>query len=197
MISYSNGIFHLETEHTSYLFQVMETGHLEHLYYGRKLHVAGQAESLREQHAFAPGNTNLYDNDHKNFTLEDIRLEMSSYGKGDIREPFVEIEHADGSTTSDFRYETYEITKGDRAQRESTLPVSYDETGEVMHLAVSLWDRQYDLELVLYYHVYEDCDVITRSALLRNHGKEPVNLLRLMNCTNLGKTTGILKKFVL
>ena len=41
MISYSNGIFHLETEHTSYLFQVIETGHLEHLYYGRKLHVAG------------------------------------------------------------------------------------------------------------------------------------------------------------
>ena len=196
MISYSNGIFHLETEHTSYLFQVMETGHLEHLYYGRKLHVAGQAESLREQHAFAPGNTNLYDNDHKNFTLEDIRLEMSSYGKGDIREPFVEIKHADGSMTSDFRYETYEITKGDRAQRESTLPASYDETGEVMHLAVSLWDRQYDLELVLYYHVYEECDVITRSALLRNHGKEPVNLLRLMSMQlDLDKTCYIMSIF--
>ena len=50
---------------------------------------------LREKHAFAPGNTNIYDQDHPQYSLEDMRLEMSSYGKGDIREPFVEVVHAD------------------------------------------------------------------------------------------------------
>ena len=59
---------------------------------------------------FAPGNTNVYDAEHSAFSLEDMRLEMSSYGKGDIREPFVELVHADGSMTSDFLYDTYEIT---------------------------------------------------------------------------------------
>ncbi len=42
---------------------------------------------------------------------------MSSYGKGDIREPFVEILHGDGSFTSDFRYEKAEITKERRSFR--------------------------------------------------------------------------------
>ena len=36
MITVENQLFSLHTRHTSYLFRVMETGHLEHLYYGRK-----------------------------------------------------------------------------------------------------------------------------------------------------------------
>ena len=35
--------------------------------------------------------------------MEDVRLEMSSYGKGDIREPFVEAILYDGAKTLDFR----------------------------------------------------------------------------------------------
>ena len=109
MIREQYPFFQLDTEHTSYCFRVTETGHLEHLHYGRKI-TSGEnlTESLAifaEKHAFAPGNTNVYDKEHPEFSLEDIRLEMSSYGKGDIREPFVEILHGDGSFTSDFRYE--------------------------------------------------------------------------------------------
>ena len=103
MISEQYPFFQLDTEHTSYCFRVTETGHLEHLHYGRKI-TSGEnlTESLAifaEKHAFAPGNTNVYDKEHPEFSLEDIRLEMSSYGKGDIREPFVEILHGDGSFT--------------------------------------------------------------------------------------------------
>ena len=39
---------------------------------------------------------------HAGFSLEDVRLEMSSYGKGDIREPFVEAILYDGAKTSGF-----------------------------------------------------------------------------------------------
>ena len=38
MITENQGVFSLSTEHTSYLFEIMETGHPEHLYYGRKIH---------------------------------------------------------------------------------------------------------------------------------------------------------------
>ena len=99
MITVENQLFSLHTRHTSYLFRVMETGHLEHLYYGRKIHPA--IDGLMEQHAFAPGNTNIYDSEHLQFSLEDACLEMSSFGKGDIREPFVELTLSDGSETSD------------------------------------------------------------------------------------------------
>jgi len=104
MIREKEGIFLLETRHSSYLFEVMETGHLEHLYYGRRIH-PGDGAALREKHAFAPGNGIYYDDKHRHFSLEDVCLEMSSYGKGDIREPFIEIVHEDGSFTSDFLLE--------------------------------------------------------------------------------------------
>lgn len=178
MIKENNGIFTLETEHTSYLFGVMETGHLEHFYYGRTIHFRDDA-ALREKHAFAPGNGIYYDDGHKNFSLEDTCLEMSSYGKGDIREPFIEVVHRDGSITSDFLYDSFLIT--DTKPEYGLLPGSYSEDGKVEHLLITLKDRNYGLALELHYYVYPKCDVITRSAKLVNESQEAVSIKRLMS----------------
>lgn len=178
MIREKEGIFLLETRHSSYLFEVMETGHLEHLYYGRRIH-PGDGAALREKHAFAPGNGIYYDDKHRHFSLEDVCLEMSSYGKGDIREPFIEIVHEDGSFTSDFLYDSFSIT--DTKPAFANLPGSYSEDGKVEHLLVTLKDRGYGLTLELHYYVYPECDVITRSARLVNQGEHPVTLKRLMS----------------
>lgn len=191
MIRKEKNVFELSTAHTTYVFRVTDTGHLEHLYYGRKITLCDSvvletsdahtelSECLWEKHSFAPGNTNVYDNEHKNFSLEDICLEMSSYGKGDIREPFIEITHEDGSFTSDFLFHECYISQG--KDTFLTLPGSYDEENRVDHLCVLLRDMQYDLELELHYYVYEDCDVITRSAKLTNLGKTIAHLQRLMS----------------
>lgn len=181
MIKRFGQCFVLETPGTSYCFRVMKTGHLEHLYYGRRITVMddGDAEALAERHAFLPGNTNAYNSECSEFSLEDIRLEMSSYGKGDIREPFIEAVHADGSFTSDFLFEKADISTG--KEEFKTLPGSYDEEGKTGHLCVTLRDRQYALVLELHYYVYEDCDVITRSARLINESEEPIRLTRLMS----------------
>ena len=125
MIHESNHYFLLNTNHTSYAFRVMDTGHLEHLYYGKKIRVpkTGNAvsesgaisiglEALVEKHAFAPGNSLMYDKEHTAFSLEDMCLEMSALGKGDIREPFIEMIHADGSMTCDFLFDSYAVSKG-------------------------------------------------------------------------------------
>ncbi|MBD5454408.1 MAG: alpha-galactosidase [Lachnospiraceae bacterium] len=185
MIQRNNNCFVLDTKNTTYCFRVMESGHLEHLYYGRKITLPDEkaCEALTEKHAFPPGNTNIYrgadEREYPAFSLEDIRLEMSSYGKGDIREPFLEITHADGSYTSDFVFDKAEITKG--KEEYQTLPGSYDESGEVEHLCITLKDRSYQLALELHYFVYEDCDVITRSAKLVNESAEAITLHRLMS----------------
>ena len=182
MIQENNQIFVLHTKKTTYAFRVTETGHLEHLYYGRKITVRNTKEgvlSLVEKHAFQPGNSNVYTQENMNFSLEDMCLEMSSYGKGDIREPFIEVVHADGSYTSDFVYDSFELTKGKEAFE--TLPGSYDEANEVEHLKVVLKDKQYNLTLELHYYVYEDCDVITRSTRLVNESKDAVSLKRIMS----------------
>lgn len=181
MIQRYQQYFLLETKQTTYCFRVTETGHLEHLYYGRRITVPDEesAEALTEKHVFMPGNTNAYTKGNAAFSLEDIRLEMSSYGKGDIREPFVEVIHADGSSTSDFLFEEAVIAKGKEEYR--TLPGSYDDSGEADHLCITLKDKQYGLILELHYYVYEDCDVITRSAKLVNESSGEVKLTRLMS----------------
>lgn len=178
MVTEKNGVFSLETEHTSYLFAVTETGHLEHLYYGRKIHFRDDT-ALREKHAFAPGNGICYDDGHKNFSLEDACLELSSYGKGDIREPFVEIVYADGSFTSDFLYDSFEIT--DTKEESVSLPASYSGDGKTEHLLVRLKEKVQDLVLELHYCVYPACDVVTRSARLKNEGESPILVKRLMS----------------
>lgn len=184
MIEQKEGLYALHTKNTTYMFNVMDTGHLEHLYYGRKIKVDmekdnGGALPFTEKHAFPPGNTNQYDTEHGSFSLEDMCLEMSSYGKGDIREPFVEIVHADGSYTSDFLFEKAEVIKGKKEF--VTLPGSYGDKDEVETLEVTLTDKQYGLSLVMSYYVYEDCDVITRSAKLINNSDKSVTINRLMS----------------
>ena len=172
----------LETEHTSYIFHVLDTGHLEHLYYGRRVCIGEQGqglEALAEKRAFPQGNTNSYDSAHENLTLENICLEMSSYGKGDIREPFVEVIHGDGGCTSDFLFKDAVVTEEKPEYR--TLPGSYSEDGQVEHLCVTLEDKGYDLQLELHYYVYPHCDVIARSCRLINSSETMVQVRRLMS----------------
>ena len=181
MIREQEKCFILDTRNTTYCFRILETGHLEHLYYGRRITLEKEedAAALTEKHAFMPGNTNAYNQENTRFSLEDMRLEMSSYGKGDIREPFIEVIHEDGSYTSDFLFEKAEISKG--KEEFCTLPGSYDEKDRVDHLCITLTDRQYLLGLELHYYVYEDCDVVTRSARFINESDAQVRLVRLMS----------------
>ncbi len=179
----TGAVFCLDTKNTSYVFRVMESGHLEHLYYGNKITItsASDAQALMESHVFLPGNVNAYSKEYNNISLEDMGLEMSSYGKGDIREPFVEVVHADGSITSDFLYDTYEIFDNCSFKESGALPHSYDENSAASKLEILLLDKQYKLALKLIYNVYEDSDVITREAELYNEGDDDVKLLRLMS----------------
>ena len=173
-----NPLFILNTAHTSYVMKVLDTGHIEHLYYGRMIHL-DDADGLTEQHEFAPGTTSVYSPENGNFSLEDMRLEMSSYGKGDVREAFIEVLNSDGSMTSDFLFESYSESKGRDGGTEG-LPTSYGEDAEV--LTVTLADKENPLKLELIYSVYSDTDVITRTAKLINEGDGDIRIRKLMSC---------------
>ena len=179
MIRQLQGAWILDTKHTSYVFGVLPTGQLEHLHYGEKLYIdtLEELDILREKHAFQPGNSVIYDQNHLEYTLEDMRLEMSSYGKGDIREPFVEIVHADGSFTNDFVFEESKVLE--EKQELEGLPSSYGENVE--ELIIVMKDASYDLNLELHYCVFEEEDVITRHAVLKNNSQEQITVKRLLS----------------
>ena len=64
-------LFVLNTSKTTYAFRVMETGHLEHLYYGRKIRLDSD-DGIRELNEFAPGNTSIYNAENGSFSMEEI-----------------------------------------------------------------------------------------------------------------------------
>lgn len=175
MIQIDDQQYHLQTDDTSYLFCVTPSGHLEHLYYGRRISLDGGSRALYEKHDVIPGNTLIYNKDFPNVALEDTCLEVSGIGKGDIREAFIEAILPDGAGTSDFIFNSARLL----AQQPSLqgLPSSY---GANNALEVVLKDSS-GLELVLVYCVYEQNNVITRSARLINRTGGTVQLHRLMS----------------
>ena len=170
--------FLLNTDNTTYAIKVLETGQLEHLYYGRHIHQE-ELSSIEEKRAFVPGNTIVYDEAHPEISLEDIRLEYSTIGKGDFREPMIEAVCSDGSTTLDFVYDSYEILEGKAAFE--ALPGSYDDAGDVETLNITLKDKNHNFTLVLSYYVFEESDVISRSAKFINTGSDRVKLVRMLS----------------
>ena len=198
---YADGkIFLLQTRSTSYLFRKLESGHLEHLHFGGSLfsektyeRLSGEIDleqkdkeliekitlAVAPKHCFGGGNMNYYSDEHNTLCLEMMGLEMSSFGKGDIREPMVELVYPDGSATVDFLFYDYEVRKGKRALE--TLPSSYDDTDTAGQLVIKLTDKEYCTRLELIYSVFPDCDVITRSAVLYNDNDKPIKVERLLS----------------
>ena len=193
MIREFDGVFLLETAATAYMFRVLPTGHLQHVYYGKKLelgltaagddpvrqkesvHAAGQAMAAKFSNA--NGCSVVYDKAYPALTMNDLALEVSGPGTGDFRSPAVEVVFADGTRTVDLVFEKAEVLTG--ASTRVTLPCAYDETGAAQTLKLTLKEKCRPLALELYYTVFADCDVITRSCTLINRGTAPVQVQRL------------------
>ena len=171
-----NNVFHLTTDKTSYLFRVMKSGQLEALYYGRKIRNTDSFEHLYDKHLGGFANSVAYSTDDKSLSLDHIALEFSAYGKGDYRQPAVQLMHEDGNFTTDFKYKSHGITKLKPALR--GLPSSY---GESETLTVVLEDKVLGAEIHLLYTVYEECNVITRSTRIINTGKKSFRIKSVMS----------------
>ena len=132
--------FVLDTDATTYVLSIAPSGHVEHLYYGAKINITDAAECdvFREKREFEPGNVITYSHDFNTTVLEDMCLEMSCGGHGDIREPFLELVRENGARSSDFRFASYTVT--DRRTPLRTLPCAYSENGKIEHLCLTLTD---------------------------------------------------------
>lgn len=169
----------LDTDDTSYVLALTPSGHPEHLYYGKKIHIdsADEAAALTQKREFEPGNVIVYSKDHPTEIPEDMCLEISCMGHGDTREPFLETISADGCRSNDFVF--VEDNIDDIKPLFSSLPGSYSESGIYEHLCITLKDS--DLLLKLHYWVYSECNVITRSVELKNCGDSSVEIEKIMS----------------
>ncbi|MBR5708866.1 MAG: alpha-galactosidase [Oscillospiraceae bacterium] len=171
--------FALETERTTYAFRMLPTGQPEQLYFGKKITLPDETalDALTEKRAFAPGNSISYDAEHPELSLEDVRLEFSAPGKGDLREPMLETVCSGGVRTGDFVYLSHAVDSEQPPQ--SPLPGSCAENAE--HLRVTYRDGASGLELETHYYVYADCDCVSRRCVLKNGSDAPVEIERLLS----------------
>ena len=128
MIREFDGVFLLETAATAYLFRVLPTGHLQHIWYGKKLElgldavgedpqrqkelVHAAAEAMAAKFANANGCSVVYDKTCPALTMNDLALEVSGPGTGDFRSSAVEVVFADGTRTVDLIFEKAEVLTG-------------------------------------------------------------------------------------
>ncbi|MDK0636344.1 alpha-galactosidase [Clostridium perfringens] len=176
--------FHLRTKNTSYVLKVMETGHLSHLYWGRKLKADNLEYFVRRRGfgSFAADTDNI-----SGFQLELISQECPTFGATDLRSPSLEFQYEDGTSATDLRYNSHRIYEG--KQRLSGLPAVYVESAEeATSLEITLVDSLKNLEVILIYNVFENFDAITRSLKIVNNSDEKINIERVLSA-NVDFTT--------
>jgi alpha-galactosidase len=146
-------LFHLKTKEYSYVMQLLKSGYLVHLYWGRPL------SNFGSYHKF----------EHEDIAnLDVLPLEYAIYGTGDYRSPSVEALQANGSSTGELKYESHIISSGKPALE--GLPASFTRSeDEAETLVITLSDTFSGLKVELFYTVYKDYAVITRSVKLINN----------------------------
>lgn len=160
MITKNGRTFNLAGRSVSYVIAADECGNLHHVYYGKKLRNKDYSDIKNFHASWA-----AYDADHK--MMETCLLEYPSYGYTDLRQPAYTVLNNDGNRVNELKYKSYEIKDG-AVQELKGLPYVFAGDKAVQTLEITLADDITGLEAVLSYTVFDDYDVILRSAVLKN-----------------------------
>ena len=160
--------FHLTNGEISYIFRVSEDGKLLQLYYGAAVPDRDYSYLVELQHR--PMTTYRKEGDLR-YSLEHVRQEFPEYGTTDFRHPAICLRQENGSRITDFVYVSHQIVDGKPALE--GLPATYTETQtEAKTLILTLRDEVTEVEVQLFYTIFADWPVITRSSKVINQGRE-------------------------
>ena len=168
MIEVKDRVFGLHGAGYSCLLRVNQYGLLEQLHFGEAVQTS-DAEAFLCQPGLGWGASVVLEETDTASCPDVLPLGWSGSGRGDYRESPLEL----GGVATDFRYDHYEILDG-IAPMESGLPQAL---GEAQTLKIVM--LQPGAELILFFTVFEDA--MTRRVVLKNTGKEPVQLTKLMS----------------
>lgn len=169
-------VFHLHNEQVSYLLSVEEGDLLSHLYFGERIrNYHGERKYPQVNRGFS-GNLPLSTN--HNFSKDALLQEYSGNNTGDYRTPAIIIRNNNGSRSTDFRYQSYEIVNG--KPELDGLPSSYVvHDDEAQTLIITLTGSTVPLVLKMSYTIYENRPIITRNVELINEAEYDVNIEKI------------------
>lgn len=170
-------IFKLDTPHTSYCIGLVdEENFVGHIYYGRKLADDDLAYLMRTEEApFVPSQNNR---DRTSF-LDTFPMEYTGNGLGDYREGALGVRTQGGHTAVSLSCVSHRIYDGKPGLE--GLPATFGTSEECRTLELVCEDRILGLEVILYYSVFADVDVVARSVKVVNKGKEAIYLTKVLS----------------
>lgn len=170
--------FRLDTKNTSYIMSVSDAGHLLHLYYGEKIGDDDIRPLFTQEvrTGFCP----MPHDCSGRYSLNTLPQEFSSDGVGDYRYTSICVVNGDGSYAYEGRYESHRIYDG-KYTLEGLPSLFANQNENVQTLEIDLKDRVTGVCVTLLYGVYEDKNIITRAAIVKNEGQAAVKLRRIMS----------------
>lgn len=168
-ITFQHDVFHLCAGGVSYCVGVKD-GQLIHLYWGSAIPDSDLWYTLPQAGpSFEPlPNVLPYD--------------FPPVDTGDFRSPMVDVEFANGSRTTGFTYEGYEILPG--KPNLSGLPATYAESeDEAQTLVIHMADALSGLQADLLYTIFAQTGAVARSIRLTNGGGKPVIIRRILSAS--------------
>lgn len=165
----TQNIFHLSNEQISYIIGIEKGKYLTHRYYGTKITHYHNSNALQLiDRGFA---TNPIP-EERVFSLNALPLETSTHGSHDYRISNFQFCNASGEGVTAFEYDRFKIYDG--KPELSGLPSLKSEN--CMTLEITLVDRIQHLEQILYYSIFNDFPLVTRSVQYRNLSSQNIYL---------------------
>lgn len=108
--------------------------------------------------------------------MSNMRQEYSSFGGTDYSVGSYSILQENGSNLTGFKYQTYKIL--DIKPKIPGLPQAQ---GDSITLAITLFDKLIDTCIIMYYSIFSNSSIISRSNRFVNHGSQDLILAKAMS----------------
>lgn len=172
-------VFHLSNRQISYLIQIEEGGLLSHLYFGKKItKYHGSRHYPRLDRGFSPNLAGEPHQTDRSYSKDTLLQEYGGYNTGDFRQAAIKIQGANGAQASDFRFQSFEIVNG--KPHIAHLPQAYVlSEDEAKTLIIYLVDSALNVQVSLYYTIYNDRPVVARSTKITNLSQQSINIEKI------------------
>ena len=181
MIIKNGNTFHLMGRSISYILYINQYGDIAHYYFGSRI-------ADRDYSGYMPRHAKMrHIAPEGEIGLSNIAQEYPAYGHNDLRTPAYTVINSDGNAVSRLKYKSHKIYDGKYAVE--GMPSLFEGENHAMTLEITVADEIAGFEAVLYYSVFDEYDVVTRSVKIVNSSEAEIEVTRAMS-VNLDLPTG-------
>ena len=171
MIVQNGKTIHIQTKNTSYVMYRNHEEDLLNFHFGKKIadmDYTADPDLLLEAFQVIVSTAQ-----HPH--LSSLPQEYPAYGRSEQRHPAFQLVNSLGNSITCLKYKEHRVLEG-QAFRMDGMPTLFAGDGKVDTLEIVLADEALGLEVLLYYTVFEEYDVIARNAVIVNHADAPIEL---------------------